>query len=229
MKTLMNMEKRKLSAAAEQYLEQYGSPLVTNTYLKITILVLTLVCLGLIVAMIKEQYIFAGFRPLVIRINDVGRAEVVDYNSFAYKPQLAENRYFLCRWAELYYGRNHSTVQRDFTRALYFLNSGLENAVIEENKKTKAIENFVQDSTAPNLDIVVRNVAIEDLRQSPYRARIEFTKIFYSVPDHHEIRRELWTTNVVYLFRDQVPSNMLSINPLGLTLTYFREDQAFKD
>jgi type IV secretion system protein VirB5 len=34
-------------------------------------------------------------KPLVIRINDVGRAEAVDYQNFAYKPQEAENRYFL--------------------------------------------------------------------------------------------------------------------------------------
>lgn len=219
---------RKLSAAAEQYLEQYGSPLVTNTYLKITILVLAAVCLCLIVAMIKEQRIFASFRPLVIRINDVGRAEVVDYNSLSYKPQEAENRYFLSRWAQLYYARNHSTVRHDFTQSLFFLNGDLENAVIEQNKKAKTIDGFLEDSTAANIDVEVRNVAIEDLRQPPYKARVEFTKIFYSVPDHQEMRRELWTANVVYQFRDQVPANLLPINPLGLTITYFREDQAFE-
>lgn len=223
-----NAESGKLSAAAEQYLEQYGSPLVTNTYLKITILVLAAVCLGLMVAMIKEQRIFSSFRPLVIRINDVGRAEAVDYNSLTYKPQEAENRYFLSRWAQLYYARNHSTVQRDFTQSLFFLNGDLENTVIEQNKKAKAIESFLEDSTAANIDIEVRNVAIEDLRLPPYKARVEFTKIFYSIPDHQEMRREQWTANVVYQFRDQVPANLLPINPLGLTITYFREDQAFE-
>ncbi len=36
-----------ITRAAEKYLEQYGDPLVMNTYLKITILVLAAVCLAL--------------------------------------------------------------------------------------------------------------------------------------------------------------------------------------
>ena len=77
-------------------------------------------------------------------------------------------------------------------------------------------------------DIEIKNVAIEDLRSAPYRARIEFYKIVTSPIDHSELKRELWTANVVYVFRDQVPNDMLLVNPLGLTITYFREDQAFE-
>ena len=36
-----------ITRAAERYLEQYGDPLVMNTYLKVTILVLAAVCLAL--------------------------------------------------------------------------------------------------------------------------------------------------------------------------------------
>jgi len=46
---------------------------------------------------------------------------------------------------------------------------------------------------------------------------------------HTEQKRGFWTANVVYTFRDQVRNEMLPINPLGLTITYFREDQAFRD
>ena len=42
-----------ISRAAERYLEQYGDPLVMNTYLKITILVLALVCLALAAAILS--------------------------------------------------------------------------------------------------------------------------------------------------------------------------------
>ena len=76
--------------------------------------------------------------------------------------------------------------------------------------------------------IQIKNVAIEDLRSAPYRARIEFYKIVTSPIDHSELKRELWTANIVYVFRDQVPNDMLLVNPLGLTITYFREDQAFE-
>jgi type IV secretion system protein VirB5 len=36
-----------ITRAAERYLEQYGDPLVMNTYLKVTILVLAGVCVSL--------------------------------------------------------------------------------------------------------------------------------------------------------------------------------------
>ena len=44
-----------ITRAAERYLEQYGDPLVTNTYLKVTILVLAVVCLALAGLAFKSQ------------------------------------------------------------------------------------------------------------------------------------------------------------------------------
>ena len=218
-----------VSEAGQKYLEQYGDPIVTNTYLKLTILILSVVCLAVLALFYRAKVTLSSTKPLVIRINDVGRAEAVDYQNFAYRPQEAENRYFLSEWARAYYSRNHYTIQKDFTKALYFLNGDLQNAILERYKKDKVIESFLLDSSQLNADVEVKTVAIEDLRQPPYKARIEFYKIFTSPLDHTEQRRELWTANVVYIFRDQVGNEMLPINPLGLTITYFREDQAFKE
>jgi type IV secretion system protein VirB5 len=217
------------SEAAQKYLEQYGDPIVTNTYLKLTILILATVSLVTLSLFYRAQMALSTMKPLVIRINDVGRAEAIDYQNFAYRPQQAENRYFLSEWARDYYSRNHYTIHKDFTNALYFLNGDLQNAILEKYKKEKVVDSFLLDPSQPNIDIEVKNVAIEDLRQSPFRARIEFYKIFTSPLDHTEQKRELWTANVVYAFRDQVRNEMLPLNPLGLTITYFREDQAFQE
>ncbi len=217
------------SEAAQKYLEQYGDPLVTNTYLKLTILILAAVSLTTLALFYRAQATLSSMKPLVIRINDVGRAEAVDYQNFAYKPQEAENRYFLSEWARAYYSRNHYTIQKDFTKALYFLNGDLQNAILERYKKEKVIDSFLLDPSQLNIDIEVKTVAIEDLRQPPFKARIEFYKIFTSPLDHTEQKREFWTANVVYSFRDQVRNEMLPVNPLGLTITYFREDQAFRE
>ena len=217
------------SEAAQKYLEQYGDPIVTNTYLKLTILILAAVSLATLSLFYRAQMALSTIKPLVIRINDVGRAEAIDYQNFAYRPQEAENRYFLSEWARDYYSRNHYTIRKDFTNALYFLNGDLQNAILEKYKKEKVIDSFLLDPSQPNIDIEVKNVAIEDLRQPPFRARIEFYKILTSPLDHTEQKRELWTANVVYTFRDQVRNEMLPLNPLGLTITYFREDQAFQE
>ena len=44
-----------ITRAAERYLEQYGDPLVMNTYLKVTILVLAVVCFALAALTYKSQ------------------------------------------------------------------------------------------------------------------------------------------------------------------------------
>jgi hypothetical protein len=106
-----------ITRAAERYLEQYGDPLVMNTYLKVTILVLAVVCLALAGLTFKSQSALASMHPMIIRINDVGRAEAIDYRNFQYRPQEAENKYYLTRWAELYFSRNRFTIERDQRRA----------------------------------------------------------------------------------------------------------------
>ena len=80
-----------ITRAAERYLEQYGDPLVMNTYLKVTILVLCAICLMLGALVFKSQKALVGMKPLVIRINDVGHADAIDYRNYQYKPQEAEN------------------------------------------------------------------------------------------------------------------------------------------
>lgn len=217
-----------ITRAAERYLEQYGDPLVMNTYLKITILVLCAVCLALAALAFKSQKALADMRPMIIRINDVGHAEAIDYRNFQYRPQEAENKYYLTRWAELYFSRNRFTIERDQTNALYFLNSDVQRAVIEQERKDNLIKVYTDDSTLPFVDVEVRNVILDDLRQSPYSARVEFEKVYTNPADHSELKRERWTASVTYAFRDNVQNNALAVNPLGLTIVRFRADQAFQ-
>ena len=217
-----------ITRAAERYLEQYGDPLVMNTWLKITILCLVMVCLMLAALVFRSQKVLAGMHPLIIRINDVGRAEAIDYRNFQYRPQEAENKYYLTRWAELYFSRNRFTIERDQTDALYFLNGDVQRAVIAQEQKDKIIQTYRDDSTLPYVDVEIKNVVLDNLRQSPYSARIEFEKVYANPADHNELKRERWTASVTYVFRDHVQNNELAVNPLGLTIVRFRADQAFE-
>ena len=153
-----------ITRAAERYLEQYGDPLVMNTYLKITILVLAVVCLALCGLIFRSQMALASVHPLIVRINDVGRAEAIDYRNFQYKPQEAENKYYLTRWAELFFSRNRFTIERDQTNALYFLNGDVQRAVIDQERKESVIANYAKDSSLPFVDVEVKNVILDDLR-----------------------------------------------------------------
>jgi type IV secretory pathway TrbF-like protein len=216
-----------ITRAAERYLEQYGDPLVMNTYLKITILVLGIVCLALAGLTYQSQKALATMQPMIVRINDIGRAEAIDYRNFQYRPQEAENKYYLSRWAELYFSRNRFTIERDQTSALYFLNSDVQRAVIEQERKDGIIQSYVKDNSLPFVDVDIKNVVLDDLRQSPYSARIEFEEVYTNPADHSELKRERWTASVTYVFRESVKNNELAVNPLGLTIVRFRADQAF--
>jgi type IV secretion system protein VirB5 len=215
-----------ITRAAQRYLEQYGDPLVMNTYLRVTILVLGLVCLSLAVLMFRSQMALANVHPYIIRINDAGHAEAIDYRNFQYRPQEAENKYYLTRWAELYFSRNRYTIERDQSRALYFLNGDVQRRVIDQERRDNVIADYTKDSTLPFIDVEVKNIILDDLRQAPYSARIEFERVWVNA-DHSELKREHWAATVTYVFRTRVKNEELAINPLGLTLIRFRADQAF--
>lgn len=215
------------AAAKRQFVELYGSLAVMNTYLKIAVLCLCLVCMGLTYLDVKTVQAARNLKPLVIRINDLGRAQAVSYESLEYRPQEAEIRYFLIQFVQTYYGRMRATVKENFTRSLYFLDGRLADAIMEANKKTKTIENFLS-APAEEIDIQVKNVAIEDLRKPPYKATVDFEKVYYALADHAEIRREKFVASFIFQVKDQVPNSLIPVNPLGLTITYFREDQAFQ-
>lgn len=215
------------NAARRQYLELYAAHLVVNAHLRVAILCLSLIILVLSGTEAWTYWLYHHVQPLVIRIDQVGRAEAVNYGSLSYQPQAAELKYFLIEFVQEFYGRMRTTVRENYPRSLYFLDARLAQSIIEADKKNKTIETFL---TAPReeIDIVVSRVAIEDLRQSPMKAAVEFEKVFYSPADHRELRRERYTANVVFLIQQPVDNALIPVNPLGLTITYFRDDQAFQ-
>ena len=221
------MPSPEMTRAAERYLEQYGDPMVMNTYLKVAVLALSAVAVALTGVVYKSHQALASARPLIIRIDNVGRAEAIDYRDFQYRPQEAENKYYLGRWAELYFSRNRFTLVRDQTASLYFLNSDVQRDVIEQERKAQTIPTYLKDSGLAYVTIVVKNVILDDLKMSPYSARIEFERIYTNPQDMHELKREQLTASVTYVFRDSVHNQQLAVNPLGLTIIRFRVDQAF--
>lgn len=213
--------------AGHRFLELYAEPVVTNTYLKVALLVLSVVALALLALLYRAETAALRLKPLIISVSDAGRGQVSSYADFSKVPIDHVSKYYLARWVELYYGRNHATLQRDFTESLDFFSNDLQAATLLRVNKAKTLQAFLLDPSAPNVDIEINAVVVEDMRQSPYRAHIEFEKIFRSPSDQQEQRRERWTANVVYSFRDEVPNRMLLTNPLGLVISYVHEDQAF--
>jgi type IV secretory pathway component VirB8 len=216
-----------ITDAGQRFLELYAEPVVTNTYLKVALLVLSIVTLATLALLYRAETAALRLKPLVISVSDAGRGQVSSYADFSKVPVDRVSKYYLARWASLYYGRNHATLQREFAESLNFFSNDLQSATLAHVGKAKTLETFLLDPSGPNVDIEIKAVVLEDLRQAPYRAHVEFEKVFHSIGDQREERRERWTANVVYGFRDEVPNQMLLTNPLGLVISYFHEDQAF--
>jgi type IV secretory pathway TrbF-like protein len=212
--------------ARRAYLERYGSTLVMNAYLKIAVLALAVVVVGLIALALRLEHAGERVKPLVIRIDDVGRATAVSEAALTYTPQAPELKYFLVQFVTAHYSRIRATVRQHYAESLYFLDGRLADATMEANKKAGTIERFLT-STTDEIEVHVKNVTLDDLRQPPYRATVEFDEVYLAFPTRADVRREAHVAHLVFVLNDHVANARIPINPLGLTITYFRDDQAF--
>jgi type IV secretory pathway TrbF-like protein len=213
-------------ASSDAYLERVTLYQVHNRWLRMALAGACVVVLVLAGANYKLSKTYSTLKPLVIRVNDVGAADAVSYASMEYQPREMEVRHFLMNFVQDHYSRNRATIHDAFIRQLYFLDAPHTRAVSEEETKTKSIQTFLSSSD-DEVDINVRNVAIEDLRTAPYKATVDFEKIYRTANDHREMRRERFVAHFLFTVMDKVPNNFVPVNPLGLVITYFREDQAF--
>jgi type IV secretion system protein VirB5 len=220
---------KSLEGAKRQFVELYGSALVMNTYLKIALVLVSLVALGLVGLNVHTASRYADIKPLVIRIDEVGRAEAVAYDALTYRPQAPELRYFLTQFVVKHFSRVRATVQREYPDSLLFLDPALADATIAQDDQSRVIEAFVTNPSADEVDVVVQNVSLSELTTPPFRAAVSFQKVFYTPGTRHERTRETHIAQIDFVLRDHVPNAFVRVNPLGLQVTYFRVDQAFEE
>ena len=227
--TVADLPPKTIENAKRQFVELYGSALVTNTYLKVALVLVALVALALVGLNVQTAWRYADLKPLVIRIDDVGRAEAVQYDATTYQPQPPELRYFLTQFVVKHFGRLRATVQREYPDSLFFLAPDLADAAIAANEQSRAIETFLANPGADDVDVVVQNVSLTELTKPPFRATVTFQKVLYAPGTRLERDRQTFVAQVDFVLRDQVPNEFVRVNPLGLQISYFRVDQAFEE
>ena len=227
MDAVADLHPKTIENARRQFVELYGSALVLNTYLKIALLLVSLIGVGLLVLNFRTQAKYSNVKPLVIRIDGVGRAEAVAYDAATYKPQAPELRYFLTRFVATHFSRLRATVQRDYPDSLFFLDSRLADATIAQNEQTRVMEMFLTNPSADEIEVDVKNVTFVDLSKAPFKASVDFEKILYAPGTRQARSRETYIAQIDFALRDVVPNAFIRVNPLGLQITYFRVDQAF--
>jgi len=228
MSAVADLNSKSIENAKRQFVELYGSALVMNTYLKLALLLVSLLALGLLALNFRTQATYANVKPLVVRIDDVGRAEAVQYDATGYRPQAPELRYFLTQFVVKHFSRIRATVQREYPDSLFFLEPALADATIAQNEQSRVLETFLT-TPSDEIDIVVQNVSLSELTKAPYKATVAFQKVLYTPGTRVERARETHVAQIDFLMRDHVPNEFVRVNPLGLQITYFRVDQAFEE
>ena len=227
--TVADLNPKTIESAKRQFVEVYGSALVMNTYLKIALLLVSVLALGLLALNFRTQAKYANVKPLVVRIDDVGRAEAVQYDASTYRAQPQELRYFLTQFVVKHFSRLRATVQREYPDSLFFLDPALADATIAQNEQSRVLEAFLTDASADEVDIAIQNVSLSELTKSPYKASIAFQKVLYTPGTRTERARQSYVAQVDFVLRDHVPNEFVRVNPLGLQVSYVRVDQAFEE
>jgi type IV secretory pathway TrbF-like protein len=227
--TVADLTPKTIESAKRQFVEIYGSALVMNTYLRIALVLVSLVAVGLLALNFWTAALAARVKPLVVRIDDVGRAEAVQYDATTYQPQAKELRYFLTQFVVKHFSRIRSTIQREYPDSLFFLDPALADATIAQNEQSRSLETFLTNPGADEVDILVQNVSLSELTKPPLKASVSFQKVLYTPGIRTERARETYIAQIDFSMRDRVPNEFVRVNPLGLQISYFRVDQAFEE
>src|SRR5262245_55223225 len=120
-----------LAAGRRQFVEFYGSMAVMNTFLKIAVVLLCLIDVAQMIVNISLSRSLRSVKPIIVRIDDVGRAEPLGFTAQEYRPQPREIRFFLTQFVERHYSRMRATLRDNYARSLYFLDGRLANSLID--------------------------------------------------------------------------------------------------
>lgn len=217
-----------IEQAAHQEFEYYGSTLTTNTALKAMCLVLTAAILALAFWMVHLSREVVARQPIVVRVNDVGKAEVVNLKYNTYTPQDAEIRYFLNQFVTGFYARNHRTVRDAYPTALAYLSSDLFAQIDTRDRRSQWAAKFLT-SGDDDVDVTVRNIALDDSHQ-PYRAQVEAERVNTSSAGQETKRQPFIVTLYFRIDASLALRNpdLVRTNPLGFSILSIHEDDALQ-
>jgi type IV secretion system protein VirB5 len=199
--------------------------------------VLLLVTFGVIMSL--------AHRPVAnryIRIDEMGRAQAIEYSDLNYSPREGEIRTYLTDWANYRYTISRDTIAKKYPLNYYFLSQTLASQLMTEDNQTHLVSQVLAGQIE-QADVEVKNVTItsmsEETIQGARMARgsaLVTADRLYSSRNSREPRTEHWLLSVTYYLNPRQVSDQSkifpqfeTINPLGLTITEFHENRVSVD
>jgi type IV secretion system protein VirB5 len=184
-------------------------------------------------------------RPVLnryIRIDEMGRAQAIQYTDLNYSPREGEVRTYLTDWANYRYTISRDTIAKKYPLNYYFLSQTLASQLMTEDNANHLVSQ-VGAGQIEQSDVDVKNVAITSMSQEMVQgttiargtALVSIDKL-YSPLNSRDPRTEHWGISVTYYLNPKQVSDQAklfpqfeTINPLGLTITEFHENRLSVD
>jgi type IV secretion system protein VirB5 len=184
-------------------------------------------------------------RPIAnryIRIDEMGRAQAIQYSDLNYSPREGEVRTYLTDWADYRYTISQDTIAKNYPLNYYFLSQALSSQLMAEDNANHLVTQVIGGQVEPS-EVEVKNVTITSMSMETVQgatmargtALIALDKL-YSPRTSHEPRTEHWGISVTYYLNPKQISDQAKafpqfeiINPLGLTITEFHENRLSVD
>ena len=184
-------------------------------------------------------------RPAInryIRIDEMGRAQAIQYNDLSYSPREGEIRTYLADWANYRYTVSRDTIAKKYPLNYYFLSQVLASQLMTEDNQNRLVSQVVGGQIEQS-DVEVKNVTITSMSQETVQgtAMARGTALlaldrYYSPAHSREPRTEHWMLSITYYLNPKQVSDQAKvypqyefINPLGLTITEFHENRVSVD
>jgi type IV secretion system protein VirB5 len=184
-------------------------------------------------------------RPIAnryIRIDEMGRAQAIQYSDLNYTPREGEVRTYLVDWVNYRYTISRDTIAQKYPLNYYFLSGNLASQLMGDDNQNHLVSQVVGGQIEQS-DVEVKNVTITSMSQETIQgaviargtALLALDKL-YSPSHSHEPRTEHWLMSVTYYLNPKQVSDQAKIypqyefiNPLGLTITEFHENRVSVD
>ena len=209
--------------AGREYAEIWGEAVQANRKLRTILILLAASCVLGVLVLLRITGAEPP-RPIVVRVDEVGRAEALAYEAATAQadPLDPTTKYFLHRFVHDFHSRRRATVEEQWTRSLRFLSTELANAAFQrDGAEVASVAAGTADTELQVEQVVLR---IHPSPEPPHGATADFDLVH--LRDGQEIRRERWSLTLRFEFLRSIPPELVVHNPMGILVTYLQADQA---
>ena len=209
--------------AGREYAEIWGEAIHSNRHLRVLSIGLGVVALLLAVVIFRIVSVEPP-RPIVVRVDEIGRAEAIAYEAMEAQadPLDPTTKYFLNRFIHDFYSRRRATVEEHWSRSLRFLTTDLANAAFRAESQNIAL--LAAGAAKDELQVERVVLRIQANPEEPHGATADFDLVRLAA--QNEVARERWSLSLQFLFLKEIPPDLIVHNPMGLVISYLQGDRA---